>query len=147
MRTLPLSAVLLGAAALAAPALAAPVVTPGEWTSTMTMDSMTMPGLPPGALDAMKGKPITTSYCLTPEEAEADPKKILAADKSCKVDRFNMAGGKIDSAMTCQTPQGPATITMSGTYTADSYAMNSTMKAGPMTMASRVSARRLGPCK
>ncbi len=147
MHILSLSAALLSAATFATSALAAPVVTPGQWTSTMTMDSMTMPGLPPGALDAMKGRPITTSYCLTPEEAEADPKKILAADKSCKVDRFNMAGGKIDSAMTCQTEQGPATMTMTGTYTADSYAMSSTMKAGPMTMASRVTARRLGPCK
>jgi hypothetical protein len=138
---------LLSAALASAPALAVPLVSPGQWTSTMTVDNMAMPGVPAGALDAMKGRPITSSYCLTPQEAEADPKKILAADKSCKVDRFAMTGGKIDSAMTCQTPQGPATITMTGSYTAESYSMASTMKAGPMTMASRVIAKRLGPCK
>lgn len=143
----PMRTLVFSAALLSAPIVAAPVVTPGQWTSTMTMDSMTMPGVPAGALDAMKGNPITTSYCLTPQEAEAEPKKILAADKSCKVDRFSMTGGKIDTAMTCQTDQGPATMTMTGTYTADSYAMRSNMKAGPMTMVSRVTARRLGPCK
>lgn len=134
-------------ALVSTPALAAPKVTPGQWQSTVTVDSMSMPGVPASALAAMKRQPMTTSYCLTPQEAEADPRKILAADKSCKMDRFSFTGGRIESAMTCKTEQGPATITMTGTYTPTSYAMASTMKSGPMTMSSRVTAKRLGPCK
>jgi hypothetical protein len=72
---------------------------------------------------------------------------MLNADKSCKMNRFTMAGGSLDAQMQCQTDQGPATITMAGNYTAEAYEMTSRMEAGPMTMKSRVTARRLGPCK
>jgi hypothetical protein len=126
---------------------AAPTVTPGQWESRIVVEDMAMPGMPPNVLAMMKGKPTVTSYCLTPQEAEADPKKMLNADKSCKLNRFNMAGGSIDAQMQCQTEQGPATMTMTGKYTVDTYDMTSRMQAGPMTMVSRVTARRLGPCK
>lgn len=132
---------------LPAPVVAAPKVNPGQWQATTVIESATMPGVPPEALAMMKGRPTTVTYCLTPEEAEADPEKMLGADKSCKIDRFSLANGKIDAAMTCKTDQGPATMTMKGTYTADSYTMASTMQTGQMTMASRMSAKRLGPCK
>lgn len=137
--------ILVGFAPLAA-AQAAPTVSPGKWESRVVVQDVAMPGLPPGALAMMKGKPVVTSYCLTPQDAQADPKKLINADKSCKVNRFTMAGGSIDLQMQCQTAQGPATMTMRGQYTADSYDMNSRMVAGPMTMVSRVTARRLGPC-
>lgn len=128
-------------------AQAAPTVTPGQWESRMIVEEMVMPGMPPGALAMMKDRPTTTQYCLTPQEAEADPKKMLNADKSCKLDRFSMDAGTIDAQMQCKTEQGPATMTMTGRYTATSYDMTSRMVAGPMTMVSRVTARRLGPCK
>lgn len=136
---------LAGLAPLAA-AQAAPAVNPGQWESRMTVEDMAMPGMPPNVLAIMKGNPTVTRYCLTPQEAEADPKKMLNADKSCKLNRFSMAGGNLDAQMQCQTEQGPATITMTGKYSAEAYAMTSRMEAGPMTMTSRVSARRLGPC-
>jgi hypothetical protein len=142
MRIIPFALMLL-----AAPALAAPRVTPGQWQAVSVIEEATMPGVPPEALGMMKGRPTTVTYCLTPEEAEADPKKMLAADKSCTVNRMNMSGGVIDAEMACKTDQGPALITMKGTFTDTAYNMRSTMKSGPMTMASRVTAKRLGPCK
>lgn len=128
-------------------AQAAPTVTPGQWESRMTVEDMAMPGMPPNVLAMMKGKPTVTRYCLTPQDAEADPRKMLNADKSCKMNRFSMAGGRIDAQMQCQTEQGPATITMAGSYAAEAYDMTSRMEAGAMRMTSRMSARRLGPCK
>lgn len=130
-----------------AAASAAPKVTPGQWQSTTIIDNVTMPGLPPEALAMMKGRPTTVTYCLTPEEAEADPKKMLAADKSCKVDRFDITDSTIDAAFTCKTDQGPATMTMTGTHNGTSYAMKNTMQSGPMTMASHATGKYLGPCK
>jgi hypothetical protein len=139
--------VLVGLVFVAVPALAAPRVTPGQWQAVTVIEDATMPGAPPQALAMMKGRPTTVTYCLTPEEAEADPRKMLAADKSCKVNRMNMSGGVIDAEMACKTDQGPALITMKGTFSDTAYSMRSTMKSGPMTMASRVTAKRLGPCK
>jgi|JI8StandDraft_2_1071088.scaffolds.fasta_scaffold08724_4 hypothetical protein len=139
--------ILFAAAALAAPATAAPQVMPGQWQSTSVVEHMTMPGMPPEALAMMKGRPTTVRYCLTPEEAAADPRKLLNADKSCTVKRFTLNAGTIDAEMQCRTDQGPATISMKGRYAADSYEMTSRMTNGPMTMQSRVTARRLGPCK
>jgi len=122
-------------------------VKPGKWQATMTIESMSMPGMPPEALAMMKGRPTTTTYCMTPEEAAADPKKLMDADSKCKFNRFSLAGGRMSAEMLCQTEQGPATMVVDGTYTQTSYETRATMKAGPMTMASRNSARWLGPCK
>ncbi|WP_439533306.1 DUF3617 domain-containing protein [Polymorphobacter sp.] len=139
--------VLVAVMIAATPALAAPKVTPGQWQAVTVIESASMPGMPPEALAMMKGRPTTVTYCLTPEEAEADPKKMLAADKSCTMNRFRFEGGSIDAELSCKTDQGPAVVSMKGSYTPTSYAMSSSMKSGPMTMASRVTAKRLGPCK
>lgn len=134
-------------ALLAGTPLAASEVKPGKWQMTMTIDNMSMPGMPPEALAMMKGRPTVTSYCMTPEETKADPKKMLAADKSCKINRFNMSGGKMLADMSCKTDQGPANILVEGSYTETSYQTRQTMKAGQMSMVSRTSAKWLGPCK
>ncbi len=134
-------------ALLAAAPVAATEVKPGKWQMTMIIENMSMPGMPPEALAMMKGRPTVTTYCMTPEEAKADPKKMLAADKSCKMNRFNMSGGKMLADMSCKTDQGPANIVVEGSYTETSYQTRQTMKAGQMTMASRNEAKWLGPCK
>lgn len=138
-------AMVMMAALMAAPVMATEVK-PGKWQMTMIVDQMTMPGMPPEALAMMKGRPTVTTYCMTPEEAKADPKKMLAADKSCKLNRFNMSGGKMLADMSCQTEQGPANILVEGSYSETAYETRSTMKAGPMTMVSRSNAKWLGPC-
>lgn len=131
----------------AAPVVAAPVVNPGEWETRIVVEQMVMPGMPPGALDAMKGQPTVVRSCMTPQDAEARPEKLLNADKNCTAKRFNFAAGRIDAELVCRTPQGPATITMAGSFTPTTTTMQSRMVSGPMTMVSRVSSRRLGPCK
>lgn len=138
-------AMMMMAALLAVPAVAAEVK-PGKWQATMIIENMSMPGMPPEALAMMKGRPTVTTYCMTPEEAEADPRKLLDTEKKCKFNSFNLSGGKMSAEMVCQTEQGPATMTIEGSYTATSYETRQTMKAGPMTMASRNSAKWLGPC-
>jgi hypothetical protein len=132
---------------VSAPAAAAEVK-PGKWQTVMSIDSFSMPGMPAEALAAMKKQPPTTvTSCLTPQEAEADPKKLLAADKSCTLNRFNMAGGKMLAEMSCKTEQGPADIRIEGNYTPTSYQFVSSMKGAQMRMATRVNAKWLGPCK
>ncbi len=130
----------------AAPALAQVQPQPGQYETTSVIESMNMPGVPPEVLTMMKGRVTTMKICLTEADMKKDPKKMLSADKSCELKRYNYAGGKIDAEMTCKSQEGPMTMVMTGTYTTTSYAMRSTMSGG-MNMVTRVSAKRIGPCK
>ena len=130
-------------------------VSPGRWEAKMTISEMTMPGLPPGMAEKMQGRmgaPRTIVSCLTPEEARAPKGKFFGAmDKSCRYDRFTMAGGKIDSVMTCNAAGRTRTMTMAGTYAPDSYTMAMTSTgsgSGPEAMSMKMSmvGKRTGAC-
>lgn len=131
-------------------------IRPGQWQSTMTIEEMDMPGMPPEARDRMKtmfAKARTTENCVTPEEARQPNPKMFAGSDQCRYDHFTMGGGKIDAAMHCNQAGTTQTMTMAGTYGPESYAMQMTSKtqggsAGEaMSMKMKVEARRIGECK
>jgi hypothetical protein len=107
-------------------------IRPGQWQSTMTIEEMDMPGMPPEARDQMK--------------------KMFAGNEQCRYDHFTMGNGKIDAEMHCNQAGSAQTMTMAGTYGPDSYAMHMTSKTegGPageaMSMKMRVEAKRVGEC-
>lgn len=128
---------------------------PGRWESTMTMQSMEMPNLPPEAQKAMqaqKGMSHTFSHCLTPEEAAAPRAGFFQKQASgCTYDHFTMAGGKIDAEMSCKDGSGPGKMKMQGTYSSDAYTMaiqsEGEMQPGqPMKVAMNIASRRTGEC-
>ena len=58
--------------------------------------------------------------------------------------------GILRTRMTCTRPTGTMTVVASGSYTPNSFAMTSTMTGTgrmPITMTSRGSGRRTGPCR
>lgn len=140
------SFVVLAVALSSGPAMAQVQMQPGQYETTNVIESINMPGLPPQVIAMMKGKSTTMKICITEADVKNDPKKMLAADKSCEMKRYNLVGGKLDAEMACKMPQGAVTMTMTGTYTPISYVVQSTMRGG-MNIVSRTSARRLGPCK
>jgi hypothetical protein len=94
--------------------------------------------------------------CVTPEDVKAQKAFFTGDpdDKSCKYDHFNLAGGKIDAAMTCNRKgAGKMAMTMSGQYGLQSYHMDMSSKAegagpmGAMTMKMSVEAKRVGACR
>jgi hypothetical protein len=107
-------------------------IRPGQWQSTMTIQEMDMPGMPPETQDQMK--------------------KMFAGNDQCRYDHFTMGGGKIDAQMHCNQQGTTQTMTMAGTYGPESYAMQMTSKteggpAGePMSMKMKVEAKRIGEC-
>ena len=132
-------------------------VRPGLWESKVTIEEMTMPGMPAEMASQMKGitnRIETDQQCLTPEEAKRPKEDFFAGDnKNCRYDHFTMAGGKIDALMKCTDERATHTMTMQGGYTPDSYNMQMSMKTaggeGPasgMTMKMRVDAKRVGEC-
>ena len=76
-----------------------------------------------GASDANK-----TRTCLTPEKAAKPDSGFFGKhSNNCLYKNFSMGGGKIDGTMTCTGHGGSQTMTMDGTYTADSYTMDMKM--------------------
>lgn len=129
----------------------------GRWESTMTMDQIDMPEMPPEAALAMKqavGGTTKIVTCLTPEEAAKPDADYLrnVEDPGCKYDKFTMGGGKIASAMTCDMGNGgKRTMTVTGTYSPDAYMMNvksegAVAEGMPGSMTMTINSRRVGEC-
>ena len=132
-------------------------VRPGLWESKVTLEEMSMPGMPKDVAAKMAGatgKAEVNRSCLTPEEAKRPKEDFFAGNtKNCRYDHFTMAGGKIDAVMKCTGEGAGHTMTMQGGYTPDTYDMRMTMNAeggqgaaAGMTMKMHVEAKRVGEC-
>lgn len=123
----------------------------GRWETMVKSDLSNLPAELRAAVAKQQETPTVT--CLTPEEAARPNGEFMQGmkDTGCKYDRFTMAGGKLDSVLTCDMGGGSKrTMVSSGTYAPDRYSV--TMKsegsgpgAGPninMTVTSRL----IGEC-
>ena len=130
----------------------------GEWRVSGTMEEFNIPGMPPAAQSQMKQAMgqhgnMTYDYCLTSEQAKRPQGKFFnkQAANNCRYDHFTMGGGKIDAVMRCDSKPSSMTMTINGTYGADSYAtqVQMNMAGGPqggMSMKMRSEAHRVGEC-
>lgn len=132
--------------ASAAHAIESPV-TPGKWQTTTTIVSMTMPDMPPGMMDSMRGKPMTTTMCITPAQAAAGPRDVIGkTNGACRYRSFAAAAGRINAVMECKAGPGTQVIAISGRYSPVAYDIRSAMNGGPMRSETRTVGKRLGPC-
>ena len=131
-------------------------VRPGKWVTSITIDEINIPGMPPEFAAKMKQQKVAArdvESCLTPEQAKQPKGGMFAGiDKSCRYERFIMNDGKIEAAMRCTQNQTVQTMTMSGTYAPERYDMNLSSEVGGTgpqagtTMKMKVAARRVGNC-
>ncbi|MGP1352681.1 MAG: DUF3617 domain-containing protein [Parasphingopyxis sp.] len=131
-------------------------ITPGQWEATVQLTEFDMPDMPEemrGMMQEQMGQAQTSTSCITEEEA-ANPEANMFGDENddCTYTDFDMSGGTILIAGTCQAEGMPGgmTMRMEGSYTETSYDMTMNMDMdtgpmGPMTMAGQVSGRYLGP--
>lgn len=125
------------------------LIQPGKWQTTVTVIDMKMPKAPPGMAAAMKGRPMTTSHCVTAEQARQGPRAVLKADSGCRFTKYSAANGRIATTMVCNRPGGSMTAVSNGSYTPTSYQMTGQTTATgqmPMTMTSRAVGKRTGTC-
>jgi len=130
------------------------LVSPGKWQSTVTIEEMSMPGLPLEAQEQMKtmvARAHTSETCLTPEEVKQPKGGFFGGNDSCRYDHFNMGGGKIDAQMHCSQSGTTQVMEMSGTYSPDHYEMHmkSHTEGGPgqaVSMQMKVDSKRIGAC-
>jgi hypothetical protein len=134
-------------------------VRPGLWQSKVTIDQLDIPGMPADMAQRMKAMMAERQEhgfqtCLTAEDVKRPKEDFFAGkNKECRYDHFTMGGGKIDAAMRCGGKTGASLMQMAGTYSPDSYQMQTSMKVqgeageqGGMSMKMRIEAQRVGEC-
>jgi len=136
---------------------------PGEWETTSEIVDVKMEGapkgMPPGAIDAMKGRKTTFKNCITPEQAANPSGDFLTAqkDNKCTYSGFQMTGGTVQGAISCPAGAGPGMkATMKGVYSPTSYDIGMDMNTGggggasapamSMQMKMRTTGKRIGEC-
>lgn len=142
----------------AANAGSAMIVRPGQWESSVELESIEIPGMPPDAVAQMKKTMarVATGHksCLTPEQAKKPEEDFFAGKNSnCRYDKFSMDDGKMTGTMRCSSPQGGTQlIQFDGTYAPEEYQMRmaSTVEGaspgGAMKMVMRMTSKRTGEC-
>jgi len=128
---------------------------PGLYRSQVELVDADIPGAPAQAMEMMRGMMDRSfEYCLTPEEAEGGYEQM--ADQSqegdCSFQKFDIDGGDIDAAMTCDGGGGPVSMTMQGTGTETSADFTMSMKGnmggtGEGSMTIRAQHERIGECE
>lgn len=130
---------------------------PGEWETTQETLGIDVKGGSGPVAEAMKqgkGRKMTFTHCITPEDIEKSHGGFMAAQKElkCSYDGYKMGGGTVSGSVACDMPTGNLTSTVNGTYTPESYDMTiaSTMNGMPggMTMVTkmRMTSKRIGDC-
>lgn len=142
---------LIGVTAMMAGApVAAAGVTPGQWETSVTITSVSMPGAPAGVAKSMQGKTSRMSHCITAEQAAKGPQDMLKSAKNCRFSRYSMVGGRYDADMVCEMGGGGRmTVVSSGSFTPNSYSATAkSVMSGqmPMTMTSTSTGKRVGAC-
>jgi len=126
---------------------------PGRWEHTSEVLDAQGQGMPPQALAMMKGEPHTVATCVTPQQAKTGVRELMQAggQTHCSFDKYESAGGKISTEMSCTMPHGKMVSKATGSYTDTSYEVTGegTTSSGPMTMTmkTRSSGRWIGECK
>ena len=129
---------------------------PGRWESSVKIENLEMPNMPPEAKAAMQQHMNTMQHfvsCLTPAEAEKPNAGFFQKGASgCTYDKFVMSDGKMDALMHCNHGGQTQTMAMSGTYGEESYNITVKSDAGkeagmPMSMTMSITSKRVGECR
>ena len=139
------------------PSAASLGIRPGKWENRLEVLEMQVSteGLPPQLAEAMKRgmnrrpPPEVATTCLTPEQAAKGPSAAMLANAHCTFRKADYGGGRIDTDVTCQMPNGTLTSKGTGSYSPTSYTVEA---RGGMTgqmklkMHTRTTGRWLGQC-
>jgi hypothetical protein len=119
---------------------------PGRWETSISMagEAMPVPGAGKGGV----------ATCLTKADLDQMDEQMLQKPmESCRYEKFTMAGGKIEGAMSCNPPEGEGPtmkMTMAGNYTPETYDLDMTtemsMGGQSKTTTMQVVSRRIGKC-
>jgi|GEM_PF-4402778 len=101
------------------------------------------------------GLPVTQTLtsCITAEQLETDPQKVFAdapAADNCSLEEFNMADGVLTMRMNCKAEDGSIYVSTDGSYTHNSYTMNTTITINTadteIISDAKITGKRIGDC-
>ena len=122
---------------------------PGKWQMTTEVLDMKVKGMPAG-MAMPKPAPVTTTMCVTPEQASAGPAGMMAkSTPDCTMSRNTNANGKISIEMSCKTPAGPVSTKVDGTFSPTETILTSesvTSGDHAATTKSLITSKRIGDC-
>lgn len=125
----------------------------GLYRSTITMTGIDVPGMGADMAGHGSGMTTTNEYCLTQDDVAQGYEEMMkrGQDGSCSYERFNVAGGKLDAVMVCQTEQGDARMEMKGTASSTGSEFDAKMQMdldgkGNGTMSFSAKHERIGDC-
>lgn len=129
---------------------AAPVkLQPGKWEVKVKVSDLKMPSMP----NAPSAPPeVSTTTCITPEQAEKGPGDFLKQAKmDCTATTSSFAGGRISAEMACKMPGGNGEMKSktTGSYSSTSMTTDAEMTmTGAVAMSQKVhtEAKRIGEC-
>ncbi|HEX7693582.1 MAG TPA: DUF3617 domain-containing protein [Sphingomonas sp.] len=133
----------------APPSAAALGLQPGKWETKVEVVDMQMSGMPAG-MTVPKPEPVTTTTCMTPEQAAKGPGDLLKqVNADCTINSSTFAGGKIAVDMNCKLPMGTMAMKSTGSYTPTSMTSDAEVSMtgrGSMTEKTHTEAHRIGEC-
>ena len=127
---------------------------PGQYTATVEVLDVDIPGAPEGAAEMMRGmmSTTTTRYCLTQDDVEDGFENMArqSQEGDCSFEQFDVNGGTFDGRMVCNV-QGQGSMTMHGEGTPTSSTVDMTMNGdmggmGQSTIRMRATHERVGDC-
>ena len=66
-------------------------IRPGKWLSSVTIEEMDMPGMPPEAAEQMKrmmAQSHSSESCLTEEQVKQPKEEFFSGNENCRYDHF-----------------------------------------------------------
>lgn len=130
---------------------------PGQYRTTIAIQKVDIPGMPPAFAEQMKkamSKSLSSEHCISAAQAAkgVEAMKQHMGQGRCQFESFNARGGMVDSVFTCSTgPDMQLRSTSTGTYTAtgSQVASKAEMK-GPagktVQIEQTVTTERIGDC-
>jgi hypothetical protein len=123
---------------------------PGRWETKTLVTSLG--GATPEARQQANGKESALDQCLPEKEARRPDANFFAGGdgSECEYTSFTMRDGRLDARMSCTVTPGTMTVSLAGSYTPTSYALDATASTsgtpGGSATDAKLSGTWIGPC-
>jgi hypothetical protein len=125
---------------------------PGQYRVKTEILEMNVPGMPAGmsveTMNQMAGG-MEFTYCITEQDAAKAARQMAGQSNQgdCEITKYDVAGGRINSELTCKGADGQAmTVKTNGTINADGMDVTAEIASPGMSQKMHVQHERVGDC-